>query len=223
MREMLEQQTPHPSEFPQTRSLLQWLPLNHLYSRMKSFWWSMHLRWQLEEQITAPASLRAGCRKVFLLHSQLYFSPVLNFSFVLYWPSWGGGVLFDSAGDHCVWCSGEESGLRHPPASPIGITSQLSCDNCGQLISLWSAKVIVASWCHCGQIESLWPLDVTMSIWWLVFTRLWPAPGCLCTVQLCSVQCAVSCCPASTAVEITRTNCLPTNWLSALGLKMVCK
>ena len=60
--------------FPWTPSIAVW----------RVFWPSMHMMWQLEERITDPASLRAGCRKVFLLHCDVYFSAVLNFSVVLY-------------------------------------------------------------------------------------------------------------------------------------------
>ena len=60
--------------FPWTPSIAVW----------RVFWPSMHMMWQLGERITDPASLRAGCRKVFLLHSDVYFSAVLHFSVVLY-------------------------------------------------------------------------------------------------------------------------------------------
>ena len=81
---MLERPSPCPSDFPQPSSLLLWLPLDPSTAVWRVFWPSMHMRWQLEERITDPASLRAGCRKVFLLHSDVYFSPVLYFSVVLY-------------------------------------------------------------------------------------------------------------------------------------------
>ena len=92
--------------FPWTPSIAVW----------RVFWPSMHTMWQLEERITDPASLRAGCRKVFLLHSDVYFSPVLHFSVVLYLFNFVVNMdyrspVFESVGDHCVLCTGEESGL----------------------------------------------------------------------------------------------------------------
>ena len=61
-----------------------WLSTTHLFASMASlgpplwrvFCSSMHMKWQLEEIITAAASLRTGCRKVFILHSDVYFSAI---------------------------------------------------------------------------------------------------------------------------------------------------
>ena len=63
--------------FPWTPSIPVW----------RIFWPSIQMRWQFKERIRAPASLRAGCRKVFLLHSQLYFSAMLYFSAVLHFSA----------------------------------------------------------------------------------------------------------------------------------------
>ena len=40
----------------------------------------------------------------------LTWTIVLPYSLLLQ-PSWGAGGVFESVGDHCVWCTGEESGL----------------------------------------------------------------------------------------------------------------
>ena len=114
--------------FPWTPSIPVW----------RVFWPIMRMRWQLEEQITAPASRQACCRQVFLLYSQLYFSAVLYFSpMVVFWsfvvsmdyrspaipaptiPGADGrpasawqGRWWVEWGDHCVWCTGGESRLQ---------------------------------------------------------------------------------------------------------------
>ena len=67
---MLERQTPLGAAPP--------IPVGRV------FWPSVHMKWQLEECMTAPASRWACCRQVFLFHSQLYFSALLYFSAVLY-------------------------------------------------------------------------------------------------------------------------------------------
>ena len=50
-------------------------------------------------------------------------------------PSWGGGVLFESVLGVPERSLAYVTHQLQSQPSPVGITSQLGCDNCGQLIS----------------------------------------------------------------------------------------
>ena len=64
--------------FPWTPSIPVW----------RIFWPSMHMMWQLEERITDPASLRAGCRKVFVFSLQCVFLSRVAFLQCIRFYSW---------------------------------------------------------------------------------------------------------------------------------------
>ena len=60
----MEMKKPQSWYIPQPPPHLQKVPWDPLYRLTKSFSSSVHMRWGLEERITAPASRRALCRQV---------------------------------------------------------------------------------------------------------------------------------------------------------------